>query len=431
MRNLKIINIATTDWDGAGIASQYLNDLFNKAGYESFLVVKNTKKIKNNVIAVKGIHEIASDFLSKLKLRVTSKFRYEINKRLYNGKYYFFNKDESKSDTEANEIINTFPFKPDIIILHWTSNFINSKTIKEFADKTNARILWLMMDNAPLTGGCHYPWECEGFHSDCSDCPAILISINKKKANRNLLLKNKYLPKRLEIVTCSESDYIRAKESSLFKDKKIHKILLPVDETKFAVADMAKAKKHFGIAENKKVIFFGATALGDTRKGISYFIESLLILKNEFEKEGKQNSDLLILVAGNGNDAISNNINIPILNTGYLNEENLIKAYQAADVFISSSLEDSGPLMVNQSIMCGTPVVSFDIGVAKDLVKNGLTGFRVKTGDSKAMAEGIKSILSLPDAEYKQISTYCRLTGMKHFSLDETIMKWNSILQRN
>lgn len=430
MHKIKIINIATIDWDGAGIASQYFNTLLNNSGYKSILIVKNSKELKSNVLAVKGTPKVASGFFSKLKLRITSRFTFELNKRLYNEKYCYFNKDERKTDTQSDEIISKFPFSPDIIILHWTSNFINSNTVKEFAEKTNAKIFWLMMDNAPLTGGCHYPWECQGFHLDCSNCPAILVGINKKKANRNLAIKVNNLPDNLEIVACSESDYIRAKKSTLFRNRKIHKILLPVDETKFTGANMSIAKKNFGIPENMKVIFFGATAIKDTRKGISYFIEALLTLKTLLTQKADNKTDFMILIAGNGNTTFLDNINIPYLNTGYLDEKNLIKAYQAADVFISSSLEDSGPLMINQAIMCGTPVVSFDVGVAMDLVINGYTGYRVKVGDSKAMAEGIKSILSLSESEYNEISNNCRLTGLNNFSLDQTIRKWDTILQR-
>lgn len=64
--------------------------------------------------------------------------------------------------------------------------------------------------------------------------------------------------------------------------------------------------------------------------------------------------------------SIASNVNI--IMPGFLSENELFEVYCAADVFMSTTIADSGPMMVNYSIACGTPVVSFPIGVAQDLV---------------------------------------------------------------
>ena len=56
------------------------------------------------------------------------------------------------------------------------------------------------------------------------------------------------------------------------------------------------------------------------------------------------------------------------------------------------SIEDSGPMMINESIMCGTPVVCFDMGVARDLVHTGRTGYRAALRDSSDLAFGIREV---------------------------------------
>jgi glycosyltransferase involved in cell wall biosynthesis len=50
--------------------------------------------------------------------------------------------------------------------------------------------------------------------------------------------------------------------------------------------------------------------------------------------------------------------------------------------------------MINESIMCGTPVVSFRMGVAEDLIINGETGYIVKLKNIRDLANGI-------DEDYK------------------------------
>ena len=41
---------------------------------------------------------------------------------------------------------------------------------------------------------------------------------------------------------------------------------------------------------------------------------------------------------------------------GFLMGDAMLAAgYQAADVFVNASIEDAGPMMINESILCGTP----------------------------------------------------------------------------
>ena len=102
---------------------------------------------------------------------------------------------------------------------------------------------------------------------------------------------------------------------------------------------------------------------------------------------------------------------------GYLdNNYAIASAYQAADVFICPSIEDSGPMMINQSIMCGTPVVSFEMGVSVDLVITGETGYRAKIKDSGDMAQGISEILKLNSDNYYDLSLRCRKHALNLYS---------------
>lgn len=413
MSKINILNLATSDEGGAGIASLYFNELFNKMGHKSLLFVKQSKSTSKKVIAIK---RLPANPLSQFFLKVMNRLKRLMNKNgtsSFENRYFFFNVDESEEYISASQILEALPFKPDVILLHWISNFINSITIHELAKKTHAKILWLMIDNAPLTGGCHYPWDCKGYQSDCADCPAILDNSKNDISKRNLALKKHYLPENMELISCSESDFMRAKGSALFKDKTVHKILFPIDENKFAPANKNLAKQFFCIAAGKKVIFYGASTLSNVRKGEQCFLKALLILQEMIKKEGRALNEWVVLVAGRGDKKLFNHFEIPVLHTGFLNEGGVIKAYQAADVFVSPSIEDSGPLMVNQSVMCGTPVVAFETGVALDLVITKKTGYLAKMKDSEDLAMGIKTILELNKVEYDNMSKYCRELGMR------------------
>jgi len=417
---LNILNLATEDTWGAGIASVYYNELFNKAGHNSWLFVKQSRSSLNHVLKIEKAH---TNIFIQLYIKIINRLSRIKTKHFFDPKYFFFNIDESKEYINTKEILDALTFKPDVIILHWISTFVNSKTINELVNATKAKIVWLMLDNAPLTGGCHFPWDCKGFHTDCSNCPAILISSKKKIAINNLALKKEFLPNSLEIITCSEFDFIKAKKASLFINKPIHKILIPVNEKKYKPADKTKAKHFFNIDANKKVIFYGTIKLNNIRKGGSYFLNAISILQKELKQEGRSLDEWFILVAGSDLKDAKNQIEIPLIEVGFLSEDNLIKAYQAADVFISTSIEDSGPLMINQSIMCATPVVSFAMGVALDLVITGETGYRAKLKDTFDLAKGVKYVLELNDMEYMKLSGKCRNIGLELCKSEEQVAK--------
>jgi glycosyltransferase involved in cell wall biosynthesis len=416
-KKLNILNLATTDEGGAGIASRNFNDLFSKNGFNSILIVKESKSKNNNVITfIDKSHKYAPFlFIKKIKNTLVKKIdNLKIGK--LDSKYFYYNFDESKEIVSADQILKKTPFIPDIIIIHWVANFINIFTIKKLAGITKAKTYWIMMDNAPLTGGCHYPWECKGYQINCADCPAILDPLKKIISQKNLAIKKQNLPENLELIAFSDFDYKRAKESVLFQNKNVHKMLSPIDETKFMVGDKLKAKAHFGIRPEQKVIFYGSISLNNKRKGGQYFLAAINKLQCFLINEKKNLDDYVILIAGIDRNNLFNDIKIPVIQSRYMSESILIKAYQAAQVFVSTSLEDSGPTMINQSIMCGTPVVSFEMGVALDLVNTGFTGYRVKMCDSIDLAIGIYTIVNLKPEEYSTMSKNCEDLALTSYS---------------
>lgn len=428
MRSLKILHFTTTDLGGGGMASLYLSELFNKHGYTSRVIIKTSKS--KNTGALKIYEEYSSYLLhrtGRFASAPSKPVRSYLLRKKTDPKYCFFNLDESQSFTSTRKLLSKLPYQPDVIILHWVSFFLNSKTIAELAAATGAKIYWIMTDNAPLTGGCHFPWDCKGYEQSCRHCPAILNENSKKQAEINFGLKNKFLPENLGIVACSSSDLYRAQRSTLFKNNSKHHIFLPVDESRFKPGDKVKARMRFGLSAESKVIFYGAVSFSEPRKGCADFIKAIAILKDQLPPEDKQLHPV-ILLAGQGNTEAFSSSGLKVVQTGFLNEEDLILAYQASDIFVSTSLEDSGPLMINQSVMCGTPVVSYKTGVAPDLVIPEQTGFLAETGSPSDLAQGIQYFIKMDKKKYEKIAYHCRQLACNNYSLDKTIQNWIDLI---
>ena len=124
-------------------------------------------------------------------------------------------------------------------------------------------------------------------------------------------------------------------------------------------------------------------------------------------------NDVVFLAAGKNTLP---EMNQKVINVGHLEMSQLAQAYQVADVFVCPSLEDSGPQMINMSVMSGTPVVAFEMGVALDIVITGKTGYRAHFNDAEDMANGINYILDLKEDEYKSMKRKCREMAVNLFS---------------
>src|SRR3990172_8635226 len=71
-------------------------------------------------------------------------------------------------------------------------------------------------------------------------------------------------------------------------------------------------------------------------------------------------------------------------------------AYSAADVFVSSSLQESFGYTILESMACGVPVGAFDGSAVSELVRNGVTGILAPLGDAAGLRSAILQTLSDP-----------------------------------
>ena len=139
---------------------------------------------------------------------------------------------------------------------------------------------------------------------------------------------------------------------------------------------------------SKKHILFAAANVTNPRKGYKYLEKALENLKEE---------EYEIIVLG---DDKNNEINfaIPTIKLGYVSDlDTIITAYNAADVFVSPTLEDNLPNTIMESMACGTPCVAFSVGGVPDLIDHKQNGYLANYMDSEDLSLGIKWVLSNPN----------------------------------
>ena len=400
---MKILIISDTDDISLGIHKEL------STKFDSTLLTLNDNLNVPNVI---NVSKLRNRRLIKLKNSIRSFIHRNI---LFKAVDYYYYQDinERNHYYSLSRIKNKINFVPDIIIIFFDYRILTSKTIAELYNWSKAKMIWMLVDMKPFTGGCSYSDNCVNYTIDCSNCPAINNSFFKdypKNILKDKLLNLKNTP--IDIFVNSEFQKKQVVSSSLFKNKNIFKVPFPIDSKVFNTNFKQTAKDKLALPKDKKIIMFGAAKLSEKRKGISFLLKALKMLETKYSKE-----DLVLLVVGNSNLKLFETTYFETIMLGYVDYSKLSLAYQASDVFVCSSIEDSGPVMVPQSLMCGTPVIAFKMGISIDLIKDGETGYIADLKDEVGLYDGLMRILELSKEQMGEISHKCiEISNVHSFS---------------
>ena len=388
------------------------------SGYESYILSLHGDVSDDNIIYLSKNRILPYYDLS----RTMRKVYFEIFMKNHSNYYY---PEWNLDFVTIKQIDKILPFEPELIVAHWTKFAFNSKLQYELSKKYNAPIVSYMMDMAPITGGCHYAYDCKRYELGCGLCPAINSKKQKDISWKTFKQKEHYISKTdVSLIYASEEQKKQVEKSEMWKQKNKFEMMLSVDENTYIPKNICDAKNALGIQNNKKVVFFGAASISEKRKGLAYLIEALNDLYNNNQH---LRNNVLILIAGRNLPDIR--IPFEYRYLGYLStDRELANAYQASDVFVCPSVEDSGPLMINQAIMSGRPVVSFDMGVAPDLVHTGETGYRAILKDSYDISRGLKYVLELNNEEWSKMSSNARELGIEKCSMKNQVERFKKII---
>lgn len=280
------------------------------------------------------------------------------------------------------------PVRPDIIHLHWIAGFLSAEDIGRLWQRYRVPFVWTLMDLAPLTGGCHYTRGCEGFTARCGHCPIIHSPSEGDLSRRTWLAKSEWLRDvPITIVGATEWTMERVRRGSLFQDTPQQKIPFGIDTAVFRPRPKASVRRLLNLPLEPRIVLIGSTNHRDERKGLRYAIEALQTLP-------ATETETAVLIAGHADRDYSTLLPQRCFPIGHLNNDRLLSmAYQAADVFLCPSLEDVGPLMIPEALLCGTPVVAFAEGCgAPDFIQPGVNGYLARMRDLADLAQGIRVV---------------------------------------
>jgi len=391
---MKIVIVSSSDLHGGAARAAYrLHTSLLKNDIDSTMIVQKKVSDDYTVIGPETRFKALIDGLRPAADHIIMKFTK--TKTLFSTSYLPFSSIIKK--------INSL--NPDIVHLHW----ILGGTISiEDLSKINAPIVWNCQDMWPFTGGCHYDDNCNRYEDNCGKCK--ILKSNKEHDLSRMVFnrKDKIYAKIKNLTVVGVSDWITqcAKKSKLFSNRNIINIPNCFNTNLFSPIDKNIVKDIFNIPKDKRVILFGAmNSLSDPRKGAKELFEAINHLKVE---------NTIFVVAGSSKPKIPLQLKYPTYFIPPLNDEvSLPLMYNIADVMIVPSLQENLANSIIESMSCGVPVVAFDIGGNKDIIKHKYNGYLAKKLDSFDMANGIEWILN--HKNYNSLSENSRKTVLQKF----------------
>ncbi|MCX6181995.1 MAG: glycosyltransferase [Bacteroidetes bacterium] len=404
---MKVVIISNTDsGGGAAIAARRLNDALNKNGVLSKMLVVNKVTASQDVVQVdKSIFHKAFTYIE-----------YLLQRRV-------LLKDKSVAMFSTNKVgvdfsDNLFLQSADVINIHWVNFGCLSLNDIQKLYALKKPIVWTLHDMWLFTGGCHYSGDCLKYEKDCDTCPML----NFGSISHSVWTKKKEIFKgqHLNVITPSVWLGELCKTASLTNAANVQAIPNTLNTELFKPVSKAEACKKLNLDPSKKYLLFSAANPNDVRKGFSYFVEAIKIVKEQFE-------NVELIVMGKEQKAFEN-LPLKLNYVGFIkSEEAAATVYNAASVFVIPSLEDNLPNTILEALACGTPSVGFAIGGIKEMIATGVNGYLAQPKNAEDLAKGIVEVLKNPKSESARNSALQRYSAnvvvQKHVEFFKSISK--------
>lgn len=420
---MKFLHVSTGDVRGAFAGAYRLHRNLIAQGHESVMLVGDKQTDDPTVVAPSK----ALQFLGRNLIRAANGLlKVACGREAQVAHHLAFN----ISVVPLRSLVQSLGgFRPDLIVVHYTSGFLSPAGLRDLRAALGAPMALYLMDMEMLTGACHYAWTCPGYLSRCENCPVPRGRLVRLLVRRQWVRRKESL-QRIDPVVVAASGWLmrQAAASSMTREFAREQILIGIDPERYAPTDKRELRRKFGLPEDAIVLYFGAQNLADPRKGFRHLKAALDELAATLQPSERQ--AVVLFTVGKLDKQVVGHLPFAHVHRAYIADPGLFAAtYSAADLFICPSVEDSGPMMINESIMSGTPVAAFEMGVAVDLVVSDETGYRVPLGDSRALAAALASFVRLPSPSKAAMAAACRSLAVATSSAQRQVQAFVELAQ--
>lgn len=272
-------------------------------------------------------------------------------------------------------------YDPEVLWLHNIHGYyINIELLFDWIkSRPQMKVKWTLHDCWAFTGHCSYftMVGCEKWRHMCEKCsqkrkyPTSILIDNSRN---NFMRKKQAFTGVKDLTLITPSKWLaNLTRDSFLKEYPVEVHYNTIDTTVFKPTP-SDFRDRYGL-QNKKIVL-GVASVWEERKGLSDFIKLADILDDRY----------VIVLVGLNHEQMKqckkNIIGVERTNSA----KELAQIYTAADVFVNPTYEDNYPTVNLEAQACGTPVITYDTGGARET----LGGFNVNT---KVIPSGLSNLV--------------------------------------
>lgn len=368
---MKVLLVCTSERCGGGaIAARRLMEALNKNGVEARMMVRDKQSDDNTVVKVGNK---LSKFLERLTILPRCGFS---RSRLW----------QADIANVGIGITKTKAFKEaDVIHLHWVNQGMLSLDEMDKIMSSGKRVVWTMHDEWPYLGVCHYRGDCK--EQECRRCPILCGSLPYNVYMRKRAMFHRWHP---TFVGCSQ--WITDQARHAMPSEQVVHINNCIPSALFHPTNMQQARQSLSLPGDKRLLLFCSQKVTDERKGIKYLVEALK--KTYPSLPSKGGSSLGLIIVGKNSEEIPLPDDIEAFRFDSVSEQTMPLLYNAANAFLTPSLQDNLPNTIAEAMSCGTPCVGFNVGGIPEMIDHLENGYVARYRDAADLAAGIRFVLS-------------------------------------
>ncbi len=400
---------------GASIAAFRLHDGLIKAHIDSqmFVLVKSSeyKHIKAyNYQAT--INQRIRRKLRQLRLVHVNK-KNQLNRKLKTT----FTDDRSNL---GEHLIRQIP-STDIVHLHWTAGMIDYTILCNYF-KNKSTLIWTLHDLVHVTGGCHYPYDCEKFIDHCGSCPQLDSKTQKDWSFEIFGRKHsafRLIADQTVFVAPSKWSQKIASQSGLLNDIEVRHITYAIDANEHMILNRSELRKKYKINKNDIVLLFISGNIQEQRKGFQDYVDAI----NHLCAENLEIGVTALIVGKNFPNNLS--LSLPVKHIDYISDkQQLNEIYNLADATVLPTIADTGPQTALESIACGTPIVGYPVGIVADILEYPDMGILCSDTDAHSLVEALKLFVNSIE-NFK--ADHIKAKAAKYFDLSDSVTRYKEL----
>lgn len=161
----------------------------------------------------------------------------------------------------------------------------------------------------------------------------------------------------------------------------------------------------------------------------------------EFAIKAAQENKIKLDISGPGNENYLKKSVFPYLDKN-ISYRGMMKKYskkwyktylEAKTLLMPIQWEEPFGLVMIEAMACGTPVIAFDRGSVREVIKHGKTGFIVKPFNKngkpniQGFAKAVKKLYQMPKKEYIKMRHNCRKHVEKNFTVEKMVDEYEKL----